>query len=56
MFKPKKTDDGFDGRRSNYIECISEGDEYKDLSPEEYLDIIRPYLKELINDHSWAGE
>ena len=26
------------------------------LSPEEYLDIIRPYLKDLINDYSQSGE
>ena len=55
-FKPKKTDDGFDGKRNNYIECIREGDEYKHLSPEEYLDIIRPYLKDLVNNYSRAGE
>ena len=56
VFKPKKADDGFGVRRNNYIKYISEGDEYKNLSPEEYLDITRPYLKELINDHSHAGE
>ena len=56
MFKPKKTDDSFGGRRNNYIEYISKGDEYKNLSPEEYLDIIRPYLKDLINDHKTSGE
>ena len=56
MFKPKKADDGFGVRRNNYIEYTSEGDEYKNLSPEECLDITRPYLKELINDHSHAGE
>ena len=56
MFKPEKTDDGFDGRRNNYIEYTSEGDDYNNLSPEEYLDIIRPYLKDLINNHSQSGE
>ena len=30
--KHKKTDDGFDGRKNNYIEYISEEDEYKNLS------------------------
>ena len=29
VFKPKKTDEGFGGRRNNYIEYISEGYEYK---------------------------
>ena len=52
----KKIDDGFDGRRNNYIKYTSEGDEYKNLSQEEYLDMIRPYLKDLINDHSQDGE
>ena len=42
MFKSKEIDDGFDGRRNIFIEYTSEGDEYKNLSPEEYLDIIRP--------------
>ena len=53
----KKNDDGLNGRRNNYIEYISEGDHHKNLSPEEYLEIIRPYLKYLINDYSQsAGE
>ena len=52
----KKTDDSFGGKRNNYIEYISEGDEYKNLSLEEYLDIIRPYLKDMINDHKTSGE
>ena len=55
-FKSKKTDDGFDFRRNNYIEYISEGDEYKNLLSEEYLGTIRPYLKDLINDHKTSGE
>ena len=56
MFKPKKTFDGFGGRRNNYIEYISKEDDYKILSPEEYLDEIRPYLRDLINDHKTSGE
>ena len=55
-FKPKKTDEGFAGRRNNYIEYISEGDNNKNLSPEEYLEIIRPYLNDLINHHKASGE
>ena len=54
VFKTKKTDDGFDSRKKSYIEYISEGDEYKNLSSQEYLDMIRSYLKDLINDHSRA--
>ena len=58
MFKPKKTDDSFGGKKkkNSFIEYISEGDEYKNLSPEEYLDIIGPYLIDLINNHSQYGE
>ena len=52
MFKPKKTDDSFGGRRNNYIEHISEGDDNENLSPREYLDIIRPYLI----DNIWRME
>ena len=33
MFKPKQTDDSFGGRRNNYIEYISEGDDNENLSP-----------------------
>ena len=51
MFKQKKTDDSFDGRRNNYIEYISEGDEHENLSPGVYFDMIRPYLEDLVNDH-----
>ena len=56
VFKPRKIDDSFGGRRNKYTEYISEGDEHKNLSPEEYLDKIRPYLKDLINDHKTSGE
>ena len=56
VFKPKKTDDTFGGRRNNYIGYISEGDYYENSSPEEYLDEIRPYLEVLINDHKTSGE
>ena len=56
MFKPKKTDEGFAGRRNNYIEYISEGDNNKNLSPGEYLEIIRPYLNDLINNHKASGK
>ena len=56
MFKPKQTDDSFAGRRNNYIEYINEGDFYENLSPEEYFDMIGPYLIDLINDHKTSGE
>ena len=50
-YKPIRTDDGFAGRRNNYIEYKSKGDRYENLSPEEYLNMIRPYLRDLINEH-----
>ena len=33
------------------MEYMSRGDRYKNLSPKRYLDMIRPYLRDLINDH-----
>ena len=45
--KPKRTDGGFAGRNNNCIEYVSKGD----LLPEEYLNMIRPYLRDLINEH-----
>ena len=32
-YKPRKTDDGFAGRKNNYIEYKSKGDKYESLSP-----------------------
>ena len=42
------------GYNNNYIEYKSEGD--KLLTIEEYLNLIEPYLRELINDHKNKGE
>ena len=50
-YKPLRTDSGFAGRKNNYIEHKSKGDRYENLSPEEYLDMSRPYLRDLINNH-----
>ena len=55
-YKPIRTDGGFAGRNNNYIEYTSKGDRYENLSPEEYLDMIRPYLRDLINDHKPTTE
>ena len=30
---------------------MSKGDKNENLSPEEYLDMVRPYLRDLINNH-----
>ena len=42
------------GYNNNYIEYRSKGDTL--LTIEEYLDLIEPYLRELINDHKSKGE
>ena len=41
------------GYNNNYIEYRSEGNEI--FTFEEYLDLIEPYLRELINDHKNKG-
>ena len=40
----------------NYIQRESRGDKDKILTINEYLDMIRPYLKDMINDHKTQGE
>ena len=50
-YEPKIVRSGFN---NNYIEYRSEGD--KLLSFEEYLDLIRPHSKDLINNHKNKGE
>ena len=47
-YKPIKTVSAFDG---NYTEYESKGDKDKFLSPEEYFDMIRQYLRDIINTH-----
>ena len=47
-YKPVKTKSAF---IDNYIEYESRGDKDKNLSPQEYLYMIRPYLKDMINNH-----
>ena len=51
IYKPTIVKSGYN---NNYIEYRSEGD--KLLTIEEYLDLIEPYLRELINDHKSKGE
>ena len=46
-YKLGRIGNGFD---SNYIEYESNGDKNKTLSTEEYLDKIRPYLSNTINN------
>ena len=52
-YKPMKTNDAYN---SNYIEYESKGDKNKTLSIKEYLNMIRPYLRDIINDDETQGE
>ena len=52
-YKPIRTGNVFS---SNYIEYESNGDKNKSLPIEEYLDKIRSYLSDIINDHKTQGE
>ena len=49
-YKPIKIISVFDNE-NNYIEYKSKGDNGKHLSPRKYLNMIRPYLSDMINDH-----
>ena len=51
IYKPAIVKSGYN---NNYIEYRSEGD--KLLTIEEDLDLIEPYLRELINNHKSKGE
>ena len=47
--KPIRTDNGFAKRNDNYTEYTSNTDRYETLSPKKYLNVIRPYLRDLTN-------
>ena len=51
IYKPTIVKSGYN---NNYFEYRSEGN--KLLTIEEYLNLIEPYLRELINDHKNKGE
>ena len=51
IYKPAIVKSGYN---NNYIEYRSEGD--KLLTMEEYLNLIEPYLRALINNHKNKGE
>ena len=51
IYKPTIVKSGYN---NNYIEYRSEGD--KLLTIEEYLNLMEPYLTELINNHKNKGE
>ena len=52
-FKPTEVKSAFDG---GYVLYESRGDNDGRLSIDEYFNIIRPYLKDLIDDHKSKGE
>ena len=47
-YKPVRTGNAFS---SNYIEYKSNGDKGEILSLKDFLNVIRPYLSHMINDH-----
>ena len=47
-YKPKVIDRGFAGEVNNYIKYMSEGDKDEKLLPKEYLNMIKPDLRDLI--------
>ena len=50
-FKPRRTNSDFGGINNNYMEYVSKEDRHENLLPEEYLNMIRPYLRDLIKEH-----
>ena len=50
-YKPRVIDRGFAGQVNNYMKYISEGDKDEKLSSGEYVNKIRPDLRDLINRH-----
>ena len=54
-YKPIRNISVFDNK-NNYIEYESKGDKDKILSVKEYINMIRPYLSDMTNDHKSEGE
>ena len=52
-YKPIIVNGAFD---NNYIQYESKGDKDKILTIREYLNMIRPYLVDMINDHKNQSE
>ena len=52
-YEHKKTVSAFN---NNYIQYESMGDKDKSLSFKEYIDVIRPYLSDIINNHKAQGK
>ena len=53
-YKPIRTDDGFVAKK--IITLNIRAKEINNLSPKEYLDVIRQYLTDLINKHKPTAE
>ena len=49
-YKSIKIINSFDNKKG-YTGYRSSGDKYENLSPKEYLDMIRPHLRDMTNDH-----
>ena len=52
-YEPKKVKSAFNG---SYVLYKSKGDKDSKLSIYEYFDIIRPYLRDMIDNHKARGE
>ena len=52
-YEPKEVKSAFDG---SYVLYESKGDKDNNLSIDEYFDIIRPYLRDMIDNHQARGE
>ena len=52
-YKPTEVKSAFDG---SYMLYESKGDKDNNLSIDEYFDIIRPYLRDMIDNHKARGE
>ena len=50
-YKPIRSDSSFAGRNDKYVEYTSKGDRYENLSLKEYLNMIKPYFRDLIYEH-----
>ena len=52
-YEPKEVKSAFDG---SYVLYESKGDKDNNLSIDEYFDIIKPYLRDMIDIHKARGE
>ena len=52
-YKPIVTNSAFN---NNYIQYENKGNKDKILTINEYLDMIKPYLSDIVNDHKTQGE